>query len=93
MQPSDIPELSDRSHNTVRGELARLFVRHKVDIGLADRGDAEIIANADNVMAFLLDRYGVAELTSDDAWLARFKWFVDACNRLQQDLPAVPMDG
>lgn len=93
MQSSEIPDLSDPAHNAIRGELARLFVERKADIGLAGHDDTEIVARTDDIMAFLLNRYGLAELKGDDAWLARFQWFVDACNRLQQDQTAVPMNG
>ena len=94
MPPNDIPPLDDPAHDPVRGELARLFIRHKSDLGLADRPDADIVARVDDLMAFMLERHAHAMLAGDAgrAWLDRYAWFAEACDRLQRDQPAVTMD-
>ena len=40
-------------------------------------------AAVDRIMALMLERYGRALLAGDAAWLEKFRWFGDACDRLQ----------
>ena len=53
----DVPPLDDPSHNAVRGELARLLVLHKADLGAGHFSDAAIVAHVDDVAAVVLARF------------------------------------
>jgi len=50
-------------------------------------------AAVDRVMALMLERYGSALLAGDTAWLEKFRWFSDACDRVQVGQAAVRLDG
>lgn len=88
----DIPPLDDPAHDPVRGELARLFMMHKADLGLADRPDVDIVARVDDIMVFMMQRHGNALLANDTAWLNCFRWFSGACDRLAADERTLPLD-
>jgi len=89
----DVPDLDDPAHNATRGQLVRLIVLHKADLGVAHFSDSEIVAKVDDIAALMLARHGRALLAGDSAWLAHFAWFADACDRLQCGQRAVPMNG
>jgi len=93
MPPNDVPPLADPAHDGMRGELARLLVVHKADYGAGDFADDEVVAKVDDTVWQLLCLVGRAELAGNREFLRRFAWFVDACDRLQADQPAVPFDG
>ena len=54
--------------------------------------DDDVAASVDDFTAFMLGTHRGTFLARDSAWLARYRWFVEACDRLQADRPAVPMD-
>jgi len=95
MPPNDVPPLDDPSHDPVRGELARLFITHKADLGLAERPDADIIARVDDVAALMMESHGRALLAGDAGreWLGRYAWFGEACDRLYIGQSADTMNG
>ncbi|MGQ0582778.1 MAG: hypothetical protein ACT4O6_12635 [Reyranella sp.] len=95
MPPNDIPPLDDPAHDPVRGELARLFICHKGDLGLANHIDADIVARVDDIAALMMERYGRALLAGDAGrdWIDRYAWFGDACDRLYTGQSAVVLDG
>jgi hypothetical protein len=72
MAIDDAPPLEDESHNATRGELARLFIQHKADLGVPHFSDANIAAKVDSIMALMLKRHGRALLASDEAWLGLY---------------------
>ena len=70
---ADLPDLADPAHDPVRGELARLLIAHKADIGLADRGDAVIVERVDDIAGFMFERHCRALLANDtDGWNASY---------------------
>lgn len=92
-RPVSYVPLDDQSHDAVRGELAKLFLQHKHDLGTPYATDAAIVEAVDDIAALLLSRHGIAYRSNDVAWLARFRWFAEACDRLLHDAPAVQLDG
>jgi hypothetical protein len=63
MPPID-DDLDDPAHDAMRGELARLFVMHKADLGVGHFSDAEIVARVDDIAALMLARHGRARATT-----------------------------
>jgi len=47
----------------IRGELARLYIRHKTELKMADWSDERIAAQVGDITAALVSR-----ATVDDAW-------------------------
>jgi hypothetical protein len=93
MLPTDdaLP-LDDPSHDAVRGELARLFVLHKRDLGLAGRDDIEIVQRVDDIAYYVLIRVGAAMIEGDSAFLDKFGWLIGAFERLESGLRAADCD-
>jgi hypothetical protein len=77
----------------VRADLARLFIEHKVELGLYNWLDEEIVAKVSDITAALIGCGQVALHRGDTAWLDRHCWFADATERLLKDQPAVLLDG
>jgi hypothetical protein len=88
--PTNYPD--DPQFAGVRGDLARFFVQHKTDMGMADASDTLIIANVNNIAAALYFLSLHALDHGDETWLARHEWFRAACGRLDRDQPAVKLD-
>ena len=63
------------------GPNSRAWPCSKPDLGLSGRDDAELVARIDDVVRFMLERYGRALLAGDASWLRRYAWFVEACGR------------
>ena len=85
----DVPPLDDPSHNAVRGELARLLVLHKADLGAGHFSDAAIVAHVDDVAAVVLARF----LSDRERFAAKWPALADALDRLQADQPGAKLDG
>jgi hypothetical protein len=45
------------------------------------RSDGEIADRNDDIVTIMLERYGRTWLSNDTAWLERFAWIADACDR------------
>jgi hypothetical protein len=93
MVPTDFPDPDAPEFAVVRGELARLFIEHKADMGMGDHPDAYFVEHVNDVAATLVFLSVHALDHGDEAWLARHEWFRQACNRLDHDQPAVKLDG
>lgn len=85
--------LDSPAFGQVRGDLARLYIERKAEIGLAGRADADIVERVDDITFQLLQTIGRATLAGNAAFLARYSWLVDAFDRLETDRPAVTLDG
>jgi hypothetical protein len=72
----------------IRGELARLYIAHALDLGLGGCTDTEIV-----ITAALIGCCQVALQRGDRAWLDRHHWFGEACERLFNSQQVVPLDG
>ena len=93
MAIDDVPPLDDPSHNATRGELARLFVQHKAELGLAVRDDFEIVARVDDIAWHLWQRAALAAHTRQGkAFSHRWPWVVEVLWRLNEGQQSVPMD-
>ena len=92
MQPTSLdpnaPEFAP-----IRGELARLFIQHKVDLCLADWADAQVIERVDDIANALMRCDIIALQQGNAVWLERFRWFAEACERLFDDQPATRLNG
>ena len=84
----DAPEFSP-----IRAGLARLYMRHRVDLGIALASDEWIIEHTTDLSAALYFLCKHAHQHGDYAWLSRHRWWLDATTRLFNDEPAVPLDG
>jgi hypothetical protein len=76
----------------IRGELARLFITHKIDLKMSGWTDERIVTQTVDIAATLMLLVTHALTHGDDAWLERHRWFGDACERLFNDQAAVPLD-
>ena len=87
LDPND-PEFAD-----VRADLARLFIAHKADLGMANQPDADIARNVNTIAAALM-QLGVHALEHNDtAWLERHQWFAEASEHMFAGHHGAPLDG
>ena len=93
MLPTDLPRPDAPEFAPIRGDLARLYIAHKGDLGLLDWTDAQLVEHVDDVTAALIGCGRVAMQRGDEAWLERHRWFAEACERLFSDLPATRLNG
>jgi hypothetical protein len=79
----------------VRADLARLFIRHRADLGMTvdEWPDARIIAETSRIAGAIMACGTVALDRNDTAWLERHRWFSDAAARIFDNGQAVPLDG
>lgn len=61
--------------------------------GLSAWTDEAIVAKTNDIAAALMACVTHAMEHGDEAWLDRHRWWGDACARLFDDQPAVPLDG
>jgi hypothetical protein len=76
----------------IRADLARLFLQHKLELGIADWADEAIVAQVNAIAGALMAASTHAVAHGDRRWLDRHAWFSKACERLFNDEPAVPLD-
>ena len=84
----DAPEFAP-----IRADLARLFILHKAELGMAEWRDEAIVAETNNIMAALMAASTHALAHDDQAWIERHRWFGEALDRLFRDQPATRLDG
>jgi hypothetical protein len=84
---------NDAEFASVRGELTRLFLAHKADLGMADHPDSFIVDNVNRIAGAIMACGTIAMDRGNEAWLERHRWFSDAAARLFADGKAVPLDG
>jgi hypothetical protein len=77
----------------IRGELARLFVAHKADLGMAAASDEFIVEHVVTIARTVMSITNAALATNDEAWMERNRWWVEAGARLSNDESAAPLDG
>ena len=91
--PFGIPDASAPEFTPFRADFSRLFIQHKVDLGMSAWSDEEIVAQTNDIMAALIATSRQAVLHADLAWFKRHRWFVGACDRLFDSQAAMPLDG
>src|SRR5262245_38233278 len=66
------PPLDSAEFAGVRGQLARAFIAHKADLGLAVAGvsDQAILERVDDIIAVMLGAVARATATRDEDWLS-----------------------
>ena len=84
---------NDPEFDAVRAVLARLFIKHKVDLNMADWPDARIIAETNRIAGAIMACGTIAMDRGDTEWLERHRWFSDAAARIFDDGQAMPLDG
>ena len=92
MPATDIPDLADPLFAPIKAQLARCYLQHKDDLGVAYADDEAILQRVDDITWLLLDRMGKAFLARDEAWLVRYRWFTALVEDLLEDVPA-KLDG
>lgn len=75
-------DLADPSLNAGRGELCRLILAHKSDLGLEDKANDDIIAQIDDIVSHLWMQCARAAYGGDAKFAERFSWLVEAFERL-----------
>jgi hypothetical protein len=95
MRVTNVPPLDSAEFAGLRGQLARAFIVHKADLGLAAAGasDQAIVDRVDDIMAVMLGAVARATATGDEDWLSRYTWFVDLVERLAEGREGKPLDG
>ena len=77
----------------IRGQLARVFVEHKADMGFPDATDARIVEHVDDIGAVLIALTEHATKIDDRVWLRRHIWWRLLAHQLRNELPTAPLDG
>jgi hypothetical protein len=77
----------------IRADLARLYMRHRVDLGLALASDQSLVANTDNITATLwcLSKHALDH--NDVSWLRRHRWWIRAAISLHHGECTTALDG
>ncbi len=76
----------------IKGELCRLFLDHRDELGVVGLTDEFIVANTDDVMTVLMALVVEANRAKATEWLNKFSWFADACAKLLDDAPTENLD-
>ena len=66
----------------IRADLARLFIRYKTDLGMADYPNSFIVDNVNRIAGAIMACGTIAIDRGDTEWLGRHRWFSDAAARL-----------
>jgi hypothetical protein len=82
MVPTDIPNPDAPEFAPIRGELARLFIEHRDDLGLMVESDDWIVEHVGLITIALIRLTTHALDHGDEAWLARHAWWREASRRL-----------
>ena len=80
-----LPHPTDPEFDEVRSQLARAFIAHKADLGVAFADDAVILQRVDDIAWLLLGQLSRAFLSRDEAWLQQYQWFADLAADLLVD--------
>ena len=77
----------------IRADLARLYMAHRVDLGLALASDEWIIAHTNDLTAVLwfLSQHAIDH--NDWDWLTRHYWWLQAATRLNRGEASTALDG
>jgi hypothetical protein len=91
---SPLPEPDDTEFAGIRADLARLFMQHRADLGIALASDEWIIEHANDLTAALWGLTQHAIDRNDEPWLRRHHWWLQAATRLNRGEPSTPpLDG
>jgi hypothetical protein len=93
MAETEIPDLDAAEFTPIGGELARAFIAHKADMGMAERSDEWIVAHVDDVCAVLTTLTEHAVAIDDRLWLRRYVWWRALAYALSNGKPGTPLDG
>jgi hypothetical protein len=74
-------------------KVARLCMRHRVDLGLALASDEWLVAHTNDITAVFWTLSKHALDHNNIGWLCKYRWWVQAAIRLHHGEPAVKLDG
>ena len=84
----DAPEFA-----AIRADLARLYMRHRVDLGMTLASDEWIVAHTNDITMTLWHLTQHAIDHGDVPWLTRHHWWLQAAARLDRGEASTPLDG
>jgi hypothetical protein len=87
-----VVDLSDPAFAPIKARLARTYLQHKADLGVADVSDVAILQRIDGITLTLLQAVGRAVMAGDEAFLERNAWFIEIAEDLMAERPA-KLDG
>jgi hypothetical protein len=76
-----------------RARFARLYLEHKVDLGVPNADDASIVAHVDDITFVLMRGVSRAVESGNVNFMTRFSWFADACAEVWDGAPNWTLDG
>jgi hypothetical protein len=91
-QPA-MPHPDDAEFAGLRSDLARLYMRHRVDLGMTLASDEWIVARTNDITATLWFLTQHATDHGDVRWLTRHYWWLQAATRLNRGEASAPLDG
>ena len=65
------PDYVGPDYNVARGELPRLFIAQKADLGIVEHADGEIAEHVDDIARHRWQRVALARLAGDAAFAGR----------------------
>jgi hypothetical protein len=80
-------DLNDPEFTPVRGELARVFLKHRASMGLGDTNDGWILAHVDDICLVLIELTKHAIDIDDRRWLRRHVWWRLLAHQLAMNCP------
>ena len=93
MQATKLPGPDDPQFAPIRSDLARLYLRHRVDLGLALATDEWIVAHVNDITAvfWTLSRHALDH--GNVGWLRKYRWWIQAAIALHHGERATALDG
>src|SRR5262249_47931008 len=79
-----VPDPADPQFAPIRADLARLFIAHKAELGIADWADDKVVDQVSWIASALIACGMVALQRGDQAWLERHAWFGEAIEPISQ---------
>jgi hypothetical protein len=86
-----LPDLDAPEFAPIKTKLALAFIDHKADLGVDS--DREIVERVDDITAILFGLTCRPVHAGDHEWIARFGWFGEILDALDNDVPGKPLDG
>ena len=89
----ELPDLNSPEFAAIKSRLARAYLEHKADLGVADATDEAVLACVDKITAILFASSVRAWRTDDQRWKERNGWFAAIMSELLDQVPGKPLDG
>jgi hypothetical protein len=89
----DLPDPDAPEFAGIHADLARLYMRHRVDLAMTLASDAWVIQHTNDITMTLWTLTQHAIDHGYVRWLTRHYWWLQAATRLNRGKASAPLDG